>query len=437
MQVSVETINNLERKMTVDLPAEQVDAEVNKRLQELARTQRMNGFRPGKVPMSVVKKRFGKPVRQEVMGEVMQRSFFEAVTQEKLQPAGMPRIEPVQMDEGQDIKFTATFEVYPEVTVGDLGNIEFERPVAEATDDDLAKMLETLREQRGSWVEVKRKAKEGDQVVIDFVGTVDGEEFEGGKGSDVEVELGSDQMIPGFESGLVGASANSDVELKVTFPDDYQAEELAGKDAVFATHVKRVNKKELPTLTELAEQLGAKDGIKQLKADVRKNMERELASTIKSQVKSKVMDALVDLQEVDVPKTLIDAEIDRMRQDAVSRLGNRGKLPELPGELFEEQATRRVKLGLVVGEIIKQEDLKADDDKVRAAVDDLASVYEQSDEVVKWYYSDQNRLREVESLVLEDAVIELVASKAKVTDKSMTFDEVMNPDQDEAAAQAG
>lgn len=437
MQVSVETINNLERKMTVELPSEQIDAEVNKRLQELARTQRMNGFRPGKVPMSVVRKRFGKPVRQEVMGEVMQRSFFEAVMQEKLQPAGMPRIEPVQIEEGQDIRFTATFEVYPEVTLGDLGKIEFERPVAEATDDDLAKMLETLREQRGNWVEVKRKAKEGDQVVIDFVGTIDGEEFEGGKGSGVEVELGSDQMIPGFESGLVGASANSDVELKVTFPEDYQAEELAGKDAVFATHVKSVNKKELPTLTELAEQLGAKDGIKQLKADVRKNMERELASTIKNQVKSKVMDALVDLQDVDVPKSLVDAEIDRMRQDAISRLGNRGKLPELPGELFEEQATRRVKLGLVVGEIIKQEELKADDDKVRAAVDDLASVYEQSDEVVKWYYSDEKRLREVESLVLEDAVIDLVASKARVTDKPMTFDEVMNPGQGESGAQAG
>ncbi len=427
MQVSVETSQGLERVLTIDVPSENIDGAVQKRLQDMSRNVKMNGFRPGKVPFSVVKKRYGAAVRQEVLGEVMQRHYFEAVQQEKLMPAGYPQLELVENKDGENLKFTAKFEIYPQVELTAFDKLEVAAKTAEVTDTDLDKMLETLQGQRATWKEVKRKSKKGDQVVIDFTGSIDGEAFAGGEAKEFPLELGSDSMIPGFEKQIIGAKAGEDVNVEVAFPEDYHVEDLKGKDAVFATHVHKVNEKELPSLEDLAEALAAED-IDGLKSDVKDNMERELRNALKAQVKGQVMDALVGAHEFDIPKAMIDQEIDRMRQEMMQqmRAPQGADTPDLPAELFEEQATRRVKLGLVVAEIIKTEELKADEDKVRAQVDDLAAVYEQPQEVIDWYYGDPQRLREVESLVLEDTVVDLVLEKAKVSKESVQFDDIMN-----------
>lgn len=427
MQVSVETSQGLERVLTIDVPSENIDGAVQKRLQDMSRNVKMNGFRPGKVPFSVVKKRYGAAVRQEVLGEVMQRHYFEAVQQEELMPAGYPQLELVENKDGENLKFTAKFEIYPEVAVTDFDKLEIAAKTSEVSDEDLDKMLETLQGQRAAWKEVKRKSKKGDQVVVDFAGTIDGEAFAGGEAKEFPLELGSDSMIPGFEKQIIGAKAGEDVNVEVTFPEDYHVEDLKGKDAVFATHVHKVSEKELPSLEDLAEALAA-ENIDALKSDVKSNMERELRNALKAQVKGQVMDQLVASHEFDVPKAMIDQEIDRMRQEMLQqmRAPQGGDTPDLPADLFEEQATRRVKLGLVVAEIIKTQELKAGEDKVRAQVEDLAAVYEQPQEVIDWYYGDPQRLREVESLVLEDTVVDLVLEKAKVSEESVSFDEIMN-----------
>ena len=431
MQVSVEVLSGLERRITVGVPAEQVETEVDKRLQQLSRTQRLPGFRPGKLPMKVVQQRWGDAVRRDVWGDVMQRSFYEAVTKENLNPAGNPRIEPKTMEAGKDVEYVATFEVYPEFNVQGLDKIEVEKPKTEVTDADLDTMLETLRKQRASWTVVDRAAKDGDQVTIDFVGTVDGVAFEGGTANGVKVVLGSNQMIPGFEEGLVGASANSEVELNVTFPEDYGNADLAGKAAVFKVVVKSVSEQVLPALDDaFVAQFGISEGgVDALRTEVRKNMQRELNQVIKNKVKAQVMDGLLKQNEVQVPQALIDGEVERLRQQANRELGmatRKKELPELPASLFTEQAKRRVSLGLIVGEIIRANELKADGAKVRAAVEELASAYETPSEVVNWYYSNQRELAQMEAIVLEEQVVEFVLGKAQVTEKETKFDEVMN-----------
>jgi trigger factor len=438
MQVSVETTSGLERKLTVAVEASKIDDVALAKMKELAKTQRMNGFRPGKIPLNVIKKRYGEHVRQDVISDVMQRSFYEAVMQEKLQPAGAPKIEPVSMDEGKDLEFIATFDVYPTIELQDFSKINIDKATAEVADEDLSKMLDTLREQQANWVEVKRKAKDADQVVIDFVGTIDGEEFNGGKADNFELVIGKGQMIPGFEEQLVGTKAGDEVELKVTFPEDYQNNDVAGKEAVFATTVHKVNKKEALKLGELAEKLAIEDNsVATMKADIRKNMERELAQVIASKVKQQVMDALVDAHEFDLPNAMIEQEIGHQKQQAVQQFGgDTANLPDLPNELFADKASKRVKLGLVVSEIIKENKVTADKEKVKAKLEELASVYEQPEEVINYYLSDENRLNEVEQLVLEDSVIELVQNAANVTEKSMSFDELMNPKSAEAEIEA-
>jgi trigger factor len=429
MQVSVETTSALERKLTVSVPAETVDTEAQKRLQQLARNVKLNGFRPGKVPFKVVKKRFGESVRQEVIGEVMQQYFYRAIIQEKITPAGAPFVEPTKNKEGEDFEFTATFEVYPEIEIKDLTDVTIEKPVAEVTDEDLNEMIETLRDQRAQWVEVKRKAKEGDQVVIDFVGTIDGEEFPGGKGENYPLVIGSGSMIPGFEDQLVDAKAGDEVEVKVTFPEDYHAKELAGKEAVFKTTVHAVNKKELPKIGELAEALGVEDGnINKMKEDVKANMERELKNALKAKVKTQVMDALLQAHEVEVPKAAIDSEIDALRKQLAQQYGGSEELAaNLPAEMFEEQATRRVKLGLLIGSYINQKELTASEEDIDAQLQELASVYEQPEEVIEWYKSDKSRLSQIEQLVLEDKVVDSILAQANVVEKPATFKEIMNP----------
>ncbi len=431
MQVSVEVLNGLERRITIGVPAESIESEISKRLQQLSRSQRLPGFRPGKLPMNVVNQRWGDSVRREVWGDTMQRSFYEAVMKEKLNPAGNPRIEPKTLQAGKDVEFVATFEVYPEFTVAGLDKIVVEKPTAEVTDADVETMLETLRKQRSSWAVADRAAKEGDQVTIDFVGTVDGVAFEGGSANGVKVVIGSNSMIPGFEEGLVGAKAGGSVELNVTFPEDYGNKDLAGKAAVFKVVVGSVSEQKLPELDDAFVSLFglSSGGVAALKVEVRKNMERELRQVIKNKIKAQVMDGLVKENSISLPTALVNQEVERLRQQANRELGmatRKKDLPELPVSLFADQAKRRVSLGLIVGEVIRANKIEADGNRVRAAVEDIASAYETPSEVVNWYYSNQRELAQMEALVLEDQVVDFVLGKAQVSDKVVSFDELMN-----------
>lgn len=439
MQVSVETTSGLERRMTVGIPAERIENEVNKRLQQTASRARVDGFRPGKVPMSVIRKRFGGSARQEVIGEVIQSSFYEAVMQEKLNPAGAPSVEPKQLDEGKDFEYVATFEVYPEVQLADFSGISVERIDAEVTDADVEKMLDILRKQNTSYQSVDRAAQNEDQLTVDFTGRIDGEAFQGGTASNSQIVLGSGRMIPGFEEGLVGAKAGESRTLNVTFPEDYQNLELAGKAAEFEVMVHAVAE---PTLPELNDEFFARFGVEEggvegFRAEVRKNMERELRQAIKSKTKTQVMDGLLATNEVEVPRALISNEIDRLRQQAVQQFGGANIKPEqLPAELFEEQAKRRVSLGLIVAEVVKQNDIKPDNDRVRAMVEDLASAYQEPQQVINWYYQNEQQLAEIQSVVLEEQVVDTVLQKAKVTDKQVAYEDAVKPAQP-AGAQGG
>ncbi len=431
MQVSVETTQGLERRLTITVPADSVDSAVKSRLQQLAKTQRINGFRPGKVPVSVIKKRYGQAVRQEIAGDVMQQNFYQAVMQEKLQPAGMPKFELTKDEDGQDFEFVASFEVYPEVEVKGVSDLEIEKPVVEIKDEDLDSMMETLQKQHATWKEVKRKAKKDDRVVIDFVGTIDGEEFEGGKAEDFTLELGQGRMIDGFEKPIVGAKAGEEVTVEVTFPEDYHAEALKGKDAVFQVTVKKVEGQQLPKVDdEFAKLFGVEEGgVDALKAEVRKNMQRELDQTLKTQVKEDVIAKLVEANEVDIPQALIDQEVNALREQAKQRFSQQGggqNMPELPAELFTDNAKRRVSIGLLLGEIIKQNELKADDAKVNDMIETQASAYEDPSEVIEYYKNNQELMQQMQNVALEEQAIEWVLDQAKVKEVNKGFDEVMN-----------
>ncbi|WP_107852788.1 trigger factor [Oceanimonas marisflavi] len=430
MQVSVETTQGLERRLTITVPAEQVTGEVNSRLRQLAKTRRIDGFRPGKAPLTVIKKMFGASVEADVAGELMQRNFFEAVMSEKLNPAGMPTMEPTPIKAGEDFTFTATFEVYPEVEVKGLDAVSVEKPQAEVTDADLDNMIDTLRKQHADWVEADRAAEDGDRVTMNFVGSVDGEEFEGGKADDFVLVLGSGRMIPGFEDGLLGKKAGDEFTIEVTFPEEYHAENLKGKPASFAITLTKVEAQQLPELTEeFVKRFGIADGtVDGLKAEVRKNMERELAQALKASVKEQVIDGLLEQNEIDVPQSLIDGEVDTLRKQALQRFGglDAKNAPELPAELFKDQAERRVRVGLLLGEVIKANEIKADDAKVQEIIASMASAYEDPAEVVAYYNDNPQLLENVRSLAVEDQAVEFVLSQAKVTDKQVSFDEVMN-----------
>jgi len=433
MQVSVETTTGLERKMTVGIPAENINNEVNKRLQNLSRTQKMAGFRPGKIPMSVVKKRFGTAVRQEVMQESMQRSFYEAINQEKLQPAGQPMIEPGALESGDDFEFTATFEVFPEVTVNDFSGLKIDKPVAEIAEKDIDTMVTNLQKQRGSWEPVKRMAKKEDTVIIDFEGSLDGESFEGGSAEDFSLVLGSDSMIPGFEKQLLKVKKGEEREVNVTFPEDYHNKDVAGKDAVFKVVVKEVKGLKLPKIDdEFIKLFGIEDGgIDKLKEEITNNMQRELDMTLKNKIKSNVLDSLSDANDVELPAALIDQEVESLRQQALSQFnqnrgGNIADLPEMPASLFEEQAKKRVKLALLVNEVISKNDVKVDPDRVRETIESAAAAYDEPEEMVNWYYSNQQHLQQVESTVIEEQVVDLILESSKVKEKTFTFEEMMN-----------
>ena len=431
MQVSVETTQGLERRLTITVPAESVDNAVKSRLQQLAKTQRINGFRPGKVPVSVIKKRYGQAVRQEVAGDVMQQNFYQAIVQEKINPAGMPSFELTKDQDGEDLEFVAKFEVYPEVEVKGVDEIEIEKTVVEIADEDLDNMLETLQKQHGEWKEVKRKARKDDRMVIDFVGTIDGEEFDGGKAEDFTLELGKERMIPGFEKPLVGAKKGEEVIVDVTFPEDYHAEALKGKEAQFTVNVKKVEGLTLPKVDEeFAKLFGIEDGdVEALKAEVRKNMERELGQTLKTQLKEEVIAKLLEKNELDLPAALVDQEVNALREQAKQRFSQQGggqNLPDLPADLFKDNAQRRVSIGLLLGEIIKQNDLKADQEKVDSLIETMASAYEDPQEVVDYYKNNQELMQQMQNVALEEQAIEWVVGQAKVTEVNKPFDEVMN-----------
>ena len=429
MQVSVENTSALERRLTIGVPAERIEAEVNKRLQQTARNAKIPGFRPGKVPMSVIRQRYEADARQEALGNVIQASFYEAVVEQKLNPAGAPAVEPKVFEKGKDLEYIATFEVFPEFEVAAFDSIEVERLSAEVADSDLDNMLEILRKQNVRYEQADRAAQNEDQLNIDFVGKIDGEAFSGGSATGTQLVLGSGRMIPGFEDGLTGAKAGEEKVLNLTFPEDYQNLELAGKTAEFTVTVNTVSEPKLPELTEeFFAQFGIKEtGIDGFRAEVRKNMERELRQAIKAKVKNQVMDGLVATNPIEVPKALLDNEVDRLRVQAVQQFGGNIKPDQLPAELFTEQAKRRVVLGLIVAEVVKQFDLKPDDTRVRELIQEMASAYQEPEQVVSWYYKNEEQLNEVRSVVLEEQVVDTVLQKAKVTDTSVSYEEAVKP----------
>ena len=434
MQVSVETTNGLERKMTVAIEEERISTVVDGRLQDMTKTVKVKGFRPGKVPLKIVKQQYEQQVRQEVVGDVLQSTLYEAIGQEKLNPAGQPRIDSLKSDPGQGMEYTALFEIYPEVKLGDLSKETIEKPVAEITDADVDEMLETVRGQHKEWVSVDRAAKEGDQLNINFKGMIDGEVFPGGEAADMPIELGSGRMIKGFEEGLIGAKAGDDVTLNVTFPDDYHATELAGKPAQFDTHINKVEEAKLPELDdEFAKKLGIKDAsLENMHKEIKANMQLELDNRLNTKTKAAVMDALINAHDFDVPKPLVDDEAEAIKKNMLDNLKQQGMQDQgmqVDASMFADQAIRRVKLGLIMSEIVKSEKMEADEDRVKKKIEEIAAPYEQPQQVVDWYNADQQRMAEVRALVTEEQIVDWAMEKAKVVDKSVTFKEIMDSEQ--------
>jgi trigger factor len=430
MQVSIETTTGLERRLIIGVPAQRVETEVEARLKKAAGSVKINGFRPGKVPMNVVRQRYGLGVRQEVLGEVMSQTFYEAVQKEKLRPAGNPSIEPKRMEAGYDIEFVATFEVYPEIDIAEFSGIAVDQPVADIGESDIDEMVETLRSQQAKFEDSTNAAETGDQVVIDFVGTRNGEPFEGGSAEASTLVLGSNRMIPGFEDGIVGMSAGQTKTLPLSFPEDYHNEELRGAAVEFSITVKAVKQKQLPALdADFFRLFGVEDGdVTAFRKEVSENMKRELKAALKNKVKEQVMDGLLAANAFDVPKSLIRQEIDALRSQMLQQFGGAaGQFDPslLPDDMFRERAQRRVALGLLLAEVIKKNGIKSDASRVRTTVEELASTYQNPEQVVNWYYSNKQQLAGVESLVLEDLAVEKILESAKVAEKPSSYKEVM------------
>jgi trigger factor len=437
MQVSIESSTGLERQLKIGVPADRIESEVAQRLQKATKTVNIKGFRKGKVPLKVVKQQFGKGVRQEVVGEIVNSSFYEAIAQEKLQPVGQPRIDDIKDTEGQDLEFLAVFEVYPEVELADLSKVSITRPVTDLNDADVAKMIDVLRDQQATFEASDKPAVDGDQLNIDYVGTKGGEEFAGGKAEGQDLVLGSNSMIPGFEDALVGASAGDEKVLKLKFPKDYHADELKGAKVEFAVVVNSVSSKQLPEMNDEFFKLYGVDegGEEKFREDVMNNMERELRNAMRAKIKNRVMNQLFDLNKVELPAMLVDNEITQLKQQMVQQFGGGQQidLSMLPDDMFREKAERRAALGVIVSEIVKVEELTPDEDSVRERINEIASTYEQPKEVVDYYYSQQQLLSSVEAVVLEDQVTELVLSKATVADEVCSYEDAVKPDPEPGA----
>jgi len=429
MQVSVESGEGLERKLTIQVPAETVDKEVENRLNSMRSRVKIDGFRPGKVPLKVVKQQYGAAVIQEVVGEVMQNSLRDAVIQESLNPAGNPSIEPKSVEPGKPLEYIATFEVYPEIELIDCSKLEVKRATAEVTDADVDTMIDTLLKQRTTYETVDRASKEGDQMTINFDGSIDGEQFEGGQADSVPIVIGSNSMIPGFEEKLAGKSADEAFTFDVNFPDDYHAENLKGKKATFATKVITVAEPKIPAVDEeFAKSFGVEDGsVEQLRSDIRGNMERELRNKLQDALKKEVMDKLLEASDVLIPKALVNQEAENLQKQMMES-GNLQAGMSLPKELFEGEAKRRVGLGLVIGEVVKKAGIKPEADKVTAKIDDIAQTYEDPAEVVNHYNSNPQLKQGIEALVMEEMVVDWIIDQAKVLDTTTSFHDLMNPE---------
>ena len=429
MQVSVETVSTLERRVKVVVPAAKIEQDVQARIVKAARTIRMDGFRPGKVPMSLVQKRFGDSIRQEALGEIIRDSFYEAVTQQGINPAGFPSIEEVSDKAGEDMTFTALVEVYPELVLNSFADIKVERPVVDIGEADLDEMIENLRKQRATFEDSTDAAADGDKVTLDFAGSIDGEAFDGGTSTNFELALGSGRMIPGFEAGIVGIKAGEVRDINVTFPADYQAENLRDKAAVFKITAHKVSKAVLPELNDtFLAAFGVKDGgVEKFREDVRKNMTRELKQAVKNKVKTQVMDALLANNTVEAPKALVGNEINRQREAMFKQFGGNAKIDPnmLPDDLFREQAQRSVALGLLISQIIKDKAVEVDQARVKAVIEEVAESYETPEEVVSYYYGNREQLAQVEAMVLEDQVVDTVLAQAQVTDAAARYTEIV------------
>jgi len=439
MQVSVESTGPLERRLKVEVPEEKIATEVQNRLQSMTKTTRIKGFRQGKVPLKVVQKQYGAKVRQEVIGEVMQNSLYEAITQEKLQPATRPELEDFDTEQTEGLVFTAKIEVLPEITISPVEELTIEKPVCKVSDDDIDKMIEIVRKQNRKPEAVEREAVEDDSVVIDFIGRIDGEEFEGGTSKDFSLELGAKRFIEGFEDGLIGARAGDKRVLKLKFPEEYANKALAGKETEFEVDVKVVNELVLPELdSELFATLGVTEGgLEEFRAEVRKNMERESEQATLTKVKESVMQKLYEANKIDLPATLVANEVSQLQTQYKSTLLQQGfnaeDIPMGDVSMIKEEAEKRVTLQLLVADIIKTNGIKVDPAKVRAMIEKAAVGYEDTSEVINWYYSDKNRLAEVEALALEEEVINWILGKAQVNETELAFDALINKGQTEAA----
>jgi len=432
MQANLETLSALERRLSVTLPVADIDNEIESRLKRLSRTVKMHGFRPGKVPLKVVAQQYGPQVRQEVLGDAMQKSFGEAVRNQNLRVAGYPRFDlKPPADGAAEFHYSATFEVYPEVKVGDIGNASIERPHLLVSEAEVDRTIELMRKQRATYEPAQRAARNEDRVTIDFRGSIDGAEFQGSTGNGQQAVLGDGRLVPDFEANVVGVGAGESKTFDVRFPDDYHGREVAGKTARFEVTVREVASPVLPEVdAQFAKGLGVADGdIAKMRAEIRANVEREVKAKLKSNLREQVMQALLDATKMETPKGLLQMEVQRMQEGMRQELTARGvkvndDMP-LPADLFEQRARRRVNLGLIFSELVKTHNLYARPEQVRAMVDEQAQSYERPEEVVKWFYAAPERLREIESVATEDNIVAWALGVAKVTDKTVSFEELM------------
>lgn len=427
MSISIETLEGLQRRVTITVAADKIEAAYKEQLKGYAKNARVDGFRKGKVPHSIIEQRFGVAARQEVLSDEMQRAFFDAVIAEKINLAGRPTFTPNNYQPGQEFSFSVTFEVFPEVELKGLENIEVEKPVVEISEADLDKMVDVLRKQQATWTESQEAAKAEDRVVIDFVGSVDGEEFEGGKATDFVLAMGQGRMIPGFEEGIVGHKAGEQFDIDVTFPAEYHAENLKGKAAKFAITLKKVENIVLPELTEeFVKKFGNAKSVEDLRVEIKKNMQRELNNAVTARVKNQVINGLIAQNDIEVPAAAVAEEVEVLRQQAVQRFGGKPEMAaQLPAELFETEAKRRVQVGLLLSTVIGSNELKVDEARVEAMIADIASAYEQPAEVVEYYAKNRQLTENIRNVVLEEQAVDAVLAKAKVTEKAMSFDELM------------
>ncbi|HZN22767.1 MAG TPA: trigger factor [Burkholderiales bacterium] len=432
MQANLESIGTLERRLSIAVPMAEIDHEVDARLKRLTRTVKMDGFRPGKVPLKVVAQQYGPQVRQEVIGETLQKTFGEAIRQQNLRIAGFPRFDAKPAEEGaSQFEYSATFEVYPEVKLGDISDVTITRPQLEVGDAEVERTVEVMRKQRVRYEPADRAAENADQLTMSYSGTIEGTEFPGGKAENQQIVLGEGRLLPDFEKQLAGMKAGETKSFELRFPDDYHGKEVAGKTATFQVTVSEVAAPKLPEIdTEFAKSLGVADGdLARMRAEIRSNLEREVKMRLSGRVKDQIMQALLGTTQVEVPKALIESEIERLReltrQDFAARgIPIREDMP-LPANVFEKQAERRVNLGLILSEVVKAHQLQAKPEQVRALVEEQAQSYENPQEVVRWYYQQPERLREIESMAMEDNVVEWALRTAKVEDKPIEFDELM------------